>query len=78
MIIIYFFSSYLPRIPQKLVVEGHCYGIDNARPAIETFSSKDAIDLLLFLTKLSLFLLHTCVSSLFISLVVPDVQGIHQ
>ena len=50
--------SYFPGLLEWLVFKGHRDRINNTRPAVDAFSSKHRVDLLLFDPQLVLLLLH--------------------
>lgn len=77
----YFFIiilSYFPTLTQSLVVEWHYNGVNNAGTAVEALGSQNLVDLSLFVAQLSLLLLQVEVAGLFLLLVGPDVEGIHE
>ena len=71
-------SSYLPALPQGLIVKGHYDGIDYSWTTVEALSCQNLVDLLLFVSQLALLLLEAQASHLILSLVGPYVQSIHE
>lgn len=72
------YGSYLPRISEVVIIERQSDRIDNAGTAIEALSCKNSIDFVLLILQFHLFLFDRHSSSLFVALIVPDIQSIHE